>query len=311
MTEEELFAGLFRGRDDVIGKAAGTPRVERRPVTIVDYEGHLYGDAYGIGIYPMLDDNTCWFGAVDLDEPDFELARMMQELLPGQSWLERSKSGNAHVWVFFERPCPAWAIRTLLRRATQSVGRPDVEIFPKQDALRKDMVGNFINLPWHGEDRPILLDDGTPADRTWWLMKAGQTLQDPDAWIRRARKRGGLPPEEREASTEWGEQPNLHMCAEYILTHKHDNPLTPGHRSVVLFNVARQLLNWRDCTEEEARRWVHELNDAATSPAPEFEVNRQFDNARDGRWTGTGCDDPVMTPYVDPACPIARGRCGR
>jgi len=318
MSEVEQFARLFRGRTDALGTGDKPPKVQRREVTIVDYEGHLAGDGNGIGIYPMLDSNEVWFCAIDLDEPNFDLARTMQKLIPGQSFIERSRSGNAHVWAFFEQPCPAWAVRTILRGATQSIGRPDVEIFPKQDGLRKDMIGNFITLPYHGDSRPVLtnpLPDGGNWDeelpRERFIAAAQQGLHDPDAWVRRARALGGQPPSEREPSTEFGEQPNLHMCAEFIMEHRFDNPLTPGHRSVVLFNCARQFLNWRDCTIEEARRWVHEINDAATSPAPRHEVDRQFDNALAGKWTGTGCDDPVMQPYVHPDCPIAKGEVGR
>lgn len=308
------FERLFRGRKDVLGHAKGYagPTSEHRELTLKDYADHLAGRDTGIGVYPMLDDNTCWFGAIDLDEPDFDLARLMQKLIPGRSWVERSKSGNAHVWVFFSDPAPAWAVRAILRGATESVGRPEVEVFPKQDALREGMVGNFINLPFHGHDRPILHPgENTPIFLADFLGVALDELQDPDAWARRARSVGAQPPEEREAQSEFGQQANLHMCAEYILERMHDNPIIPGHRSVVLFNVARQLLNWREATIEEARRWVHELNEAGTSPAPQREVDRQFDNALEGRFTSTGCDDPVMRPYVHPDCPIARGEVGR
>jgi hypothetical protein len=319
MSDVEQFARLFRGREDVIGHAKGYngPISEKRPVTLVDYESHLAGDGVGIGIYPMLDDDTCWFAAIDLDEPDFELARTMQKLIPGQSWIERSKSGNAHVWVFFDQPAEAWAVRSILRGATQSVGRSEVEVFPKQDGLRADMVGNFINLPYHGDTRPMLYEapeyapPGDLQDVTLASFLKSIEFQNPEAWVRRARAIGGQPPSEREPGTEFGQQPNLHMCAEYIMEHRFDNPLTTGHRSVVLFNLARQFLNWRDCTVQEARRWVHEMNDAATAPAPEGEVDRQFDNALSGKWTGTGCDDPVMAPYVHPDCPIAKGEVGR
>lgn len=308
------FASLFRGRTDAYGKASGTPRVERGDFSeaqwLLFYEGHLAGEGVGIGVFPMLDTAEVWFGAIDLDEPNFDLARSMQTLIPNQSWIERSKSGNAHVWVFFERPCPAWAVRTILRGATESVGRKDVEIFPKQDGLREGMLGNFINLPYHGEERPILCRQADfPLGE--FLIEAEGSRQDPDAWVRRARALGGQPPSEREATSEFGEQANLHMCAEHIMQHRDDNPLQPGHRAVVLFNVSRQFLNWRDATAEEARAWVHEINDAGVQPAPRQEVDRQFDNALAGRWTGTGCDDPVMAPYVHPDCPIAKGEVGR
>jgi hypothetical protein len=179
-----------------------------------------------MGIFPMLDDNTVWFGAVDLDEPNFELARQMQTLIPGASWLERSRSGNAHVWVFFEQPAPAWAVRAVLRGATQAVGRPDVEVFPKQDRLREGMVGNYINLPLFGDERPIL-ESGPGDPEKWWEWEKRTVLemmydkrQDPAAWERRARALGAVPPSEREATAEWGTQANLHRCADYIMRHR-------------------------------------------------------------------------------------------
>jgi hypothetical protein len=36
----------------------------------------------------------------------------------------------------------------------------DVEIFPKQDALGDGELGNWINLPYFGGDRPAYGEDG-------------------------------------------------------------------------------------------------------------------------------------------------------
>lgn len=306
--ELEVFMGLFQGRQDAFGTGDGP--VERRPLTAAVYQAHLAGEPPGLGVFPMLDTNEVYFAAIDLDEPDFELARTMQKLIPGQSWIERSRSGNAHVWVFFERPAPAWAVRTILRGATEAVGRPDVEIFPKQDGLRKGGVGNFINLPYHGDDRPMLSPAWQPDD-PWYESLSGWLavvqLQDPEAWVRRARAIGGKPPEERERSSEWGTAPTLHMCAKKIIADKQTNPILPGHRHQVLFHVACQLLNWRECSEEEAWGWLEGLNAASPMPLPHGELERLFTNAVEGRFTFTGCDDPVMQPYVHPDCPIANG----
>lgn len=303
------FARLFHGRWDAIGLDRGG--VERRPVTLGDYEGHYAGHR-AVGIFPMLDDGTVWFGAIDLDEPDFELARQMQTLIPGASWIERSRSGNAHVWVFFEAPAPAWAVRTILRGATESVGRPDVEIFPKQDALKAGMVGNYINLPLFGDERPILgfeqFTDGTPtgpAERAFGVRAMIETRQAPADWERRARRLGGVPPAEREETSEWGESPTLHICAEYIIQRRESYPLAEGARHVVLFNLAKQLLNYREFDEREAWDYLREVNDASCHPLPQQEIRRLFGNAVDGRWTSTGCDDPQMVGYTHPDCPIA------
>lgn len=305
------FRALFTGREDVYGTNAGP--VEH--VTCLgelehNYKRHLTGEG-GIGIFPMRDDNTVLFAAIDLDEPNFELARTMQKLVPGQSWIERSRSGNAHVWVFFESPCPAWAARAILRGATEAVGRPDVEIFPKQDGLRKGGVGNYINLPYCGDDRPILSCNPhgqfhvTPLDE--FLSRAEWHRQDPEAWITRARKLGAKPPEERDTQTEWGTAPALHMCAKKIIAERFTNPLMRGHRHQVLFHLACQLLNYRDFDRDEAWEWLGEVNNAADVPLGDAELTRLFENAEQGQFTSTGCDDPVMQAYVHPDCKIANG----
>lgn len=298
---------FFAGRTDVYGTNAGP--VEHAEPTEAVYSRHLSGEA-GIGIFPMLDENTVCFAAIDLDEPNFELARTMQKLIPGQSWIERSRSGNAHVWVFFDYPCPAWAARTVLRGATEAVGRPDVEIFPKQDGLRKGGIGNYINLPYCGDERWMLdpdqpVDANLPLELTYFLTTAKR--QDPESWERRARQLGGKPPEERDRSSDWGTSPMLHICAKKIIEERETNPLTPGHRHQVLFHLACQLLNYRDFDEEEAWEWTKAVNEAATKPLLFHELERLFNNARDGQFTSTGCDDPVMQPYVHPDCPIANG----
>jgi hypothetical protein len=303
------FSQLFAGRTDALGFGEG--RVEKRPVTLRDYISHLEGDGNGIGIFPMRDDNTVLFSAIDLDEPNFALATTLRTLIPGESYVERSRSGNAHVWVFFSRACPAWAARGVLRGALDAVGRTEVEVFPKQDRLREDMVGNYINLPYHGTDRPVLWDDGSDMPQEEFIKLAGNGLQDPDAWERRARRLGYEPPEEREATAEWGTSPKLHMCAEHIIAHREDNPVTSGHRHQVLFHLACQLLNYSEFSQGEAWHYVQQVNAAGAPPLPANELQRMFDNAVDGRFTFTGCDDPVMQPYVHPDCPIAGGKAGR
>ena len=307
------FMELFSGRTDAFGTGDGP--VERREPTVATYMAHLAGEPPGLGIFPMRDDNTVLFAAIDLDEPNFELARTMQKLVPGQSWIERSRSGNAHVWVFFNGSVPAWVVRTILRGATEAVGRPDVEIFPKQDGLRPGGVGNFINLPYFGDTRPMLYEapeyapPGTLQEMTLtsFLKTAPERLQDPEAWERRARSIGGKPPEERERSSEWGTAPKLHMCAKKIMAERETNPVMPGSRHQVLFHVACQFLNWRDCDAQEAWEWVVEINEASPKPLSHNELDRLFQNAEQGQFTFTGCDDPVMQPYVHPDCPIAHG----
>jgi len=129
-----LFRSLFRGREDVYPrrfesrktgkggyapacgnewvrgvcekpriKCADCPNRRFLPVTEEVIRWHLCGrDATGrdfvMGIYPMLQDETCWFLAVDFDREDWQadavaFLEMCQQLaLPAA--LERSRSGN-------------------------------------------------------------------------------------------------------------------------------------------------------------------------------------------------------------------------
>ena len=97
----------------------------------------------------------------------------------------------------------------------------------------------------------------------------------------------------------------LHCCAVKILSERDENPIAEGGRSVVIFNVAKQLLNYRDLDEDEAFALLSDLNETALPPLPERELRRIFRSAIRGQYTSTGCDDPLFLPYADPACPIA------
>src|SRR5260370_9186593 len=82
-----------------------------RPLTDEVVRGHLVGD-HTIGIYPLLQDETCWFLAVDFDKKSWQrdatafLAVSCELNVPAA--LERSRPGNgAQRWSSFARPFPA------------------------------------------------------------------------------------------------------------------------------------------------------------------------------------------------------------
>src|SRR6266571_4363267 len=142
-TKIELFRSLFRGREDVYprrfesrrtGKSGYAPacanewirgvcekpRIKctdcpnRRflPVTDEVVGWHLSGrDDRGfnfvMGVYAILQDETCYFLAMDLDgeewQPDAAVFIETCRRLDVPAVLERSRSGNgSHVWFFFE-----------------------------------------------------------------------------------------------------------------------------------------------------------------------------------------------------------------
>lgn len=322
-SEAARFAGLFKGRDDAYGLGSG--RWVRKPLTLSHYEAHLRGFGDGLGVAPLRDDGTIRFAAIDLDEPDFDSAREMQEYLPGPSFIERSRSGNAHVLVFFDADVPAWPVRGILKAATEAAGKSSVEVFPKQDRLfpelRSDVrpeLGNYLNLAFHGKKRPIITftrGEGNALKHVEWTLEGFLNeaylhgLNKPRDWIKRADWLQIPSPDERlQGRSEFGTQKQLHVCAEHIIANREQNPVMEGHRNVVYFSLAKMLLNYESMDDDEAWYFMRLVNDASPDRVDERELRRIFSNARVKGMTSTGCDDPLMSPYVHPDCPIIRRR---
>ena len=209
----DSFRALFSGLDTAYGTGKGS--WVKRPPTREDYLKHLEGKGPGIGIGPLRPDNTVTFAAIDLDEPDFEAARQMQKYIPGTSFIERSRSGNAHVWVFFSAPIEAWVPMGILKMATEAAGKSHVEVFPKNHDFAMVKLGNYINLPYHGDDRPVLVD-GDEYALDEFLQEAEQSLNDPAEWIKKARWLQIVKPKPRNEGN-FGTQPHLHLCAAHII----------------------------------------------------------------------------------------------
>jgi hypothetical protein len=117
-------------------KCADCPNRRFLPVTDEVIRWHLSGrDAEGLpfvaGVYPLLQDETCFFLAVDFDtagwrEDAAALLEACQRLnLPAA--LERSRSGRgAHVWFSFEEAIPAaLGTQAILRANADGAGTPE------------------------------------------------------------------------------------------------------------------------------------------------------------------------------------------
>ena len=152
---------------------------------------HLTGEVH-LGLYPLLDGDTCHWLAADFDGP----AAMLDALsylkaaraVGVPAALEVSRSGiGAHVWVFFTGPVPAATARTLgsglLREAIALRGRMDLSsydrLFPSQDVLpASGSVGNLIAAPLQGRSRKdgatVFLDLGTlePHEDQWAYLSS-------------------------------------------------------------------------------------------------------------------------------------------
>lgn len=225
-----LFRSLFRGREDVYprrfesrktGKSGYQPACanewirglcdkrnvrcqdcpNRRFHTITDetIRWHLSGlDAAGapfvMGLYPLLQDDTCFFLAADFDKlnwrDDVSAVTETCHKLNLPVALERSRSGNGgHLWFFFDQAIPATLARkfgsTILTETMDR--RPDIGLdsydrfFPNQDTLPARGFGNLIALPLQKLPREqghsVFLDEqGVPMPDQWAFLASCSRL---------------------------------------------------------------------------------------------------------------------------------------
>lgn len=312
------FIDLFGGYEDskAIG-AFGTGKGQwiKRPLTPNDVIDHLQGKGAGIGVPPLRPDNTVVFAAIDLDEPDFEAAREMQEWIPGPSFIERSRSGNAHVWCFFERPVEAWVSMGILREVCKAAGKEHVEVFPKNHDFSRVKLGNYVNAPYHGDTRKVFMwNEGEHKSPLRWhsmemsselfISDATERKNNPDEWHKRAKWLLISEPVIKEPSQD--ARKTLHICAEHIIGRALDGsqPIPEGHRSAIFFALSSQLRQFEGMTDEDALSLLKQVNDVSPDPLDGRELLRIFNNA--GEFRSTRCDDPLVAPFTHPDCPIVR-----
>jgi superfamily II DNA or RNA helicase len=221
----ELFRSLFKGREDVFArrwqsttsgksgyqpicvnewavdlcdkrkfKCANCPNRMLKPLSDEDIYKHLEGkDVLArdvVGIYPMLQNETCNFLCADFDDESFEkdvtAFREVCEELEIPVSIERSRSGNgAHAWIFFDAPVPASSARKLgsgiLTKAMEKRGELSFKsydrLFPNQDTMPDGGFGNLVALPLQGLARKSgnsVFVDGQfrPYDDQWAYLSS-------------------------------------------------------------------------------------------------------------------------------------------
>lgn len=156
-------------------------------------DGVRTGD-FVAGVYPLLQDETCWFLAADFDKESWaDDARALLETCRSKgiaAALERSRSGNGgHVWLFFSEPVPARIARQLgAALITETMERrPEIgfasydRLFPNQDTMPVGGFGNLIALPLQRRAREkgnSSFVDGSlrPYDDQWAFLSSLPTL---------------------------------------------------------------------------------------------------------------------------------------
>jgi len=150
----QAFMDLFDGRKDVWGSVEGLSN--KQVVTKAHYLRHLEGKE-SLGIYMLMDDATCRFFAIDIDEKDIEKPLAIRKefaALGINSYMAFSRSKGYHVYCFADKESFAAVDARRLCHGILSKLEISAECFPKQDKLDEiTPYGNYINLPGFGSSR--------------------------------------------------------------------------------------------------------------------------------------------------------------
>ncbi len=234
MEKVKLYQSLFQGRSDVYarrfesaktGKSGYQPVCKNEwvpgvcnkpkvkcgdcssrcflPMTATVIENHLRGEEpcwngsrpFVAGIYPLLEDDSCKFLAVDFDDGNWldDAGAFMSACKAENVFasLERSRSGcGGHVWIFFDECIPAKLARelgsALMTKALDL--RPQIgmnsfdRFFPNQDYMPKGGLGNLIALPLQKKAREknhssfINPDTGDVYEDQWAYLSSIQKI---------------------------------------------------------------------------------------------------------------------------------------
>lgn len=267
----KLFRDLFKGRDDVYpkrwensktGKSGYSPACSNEwkpnvcekprikcgdcqyrsflPVSDQVVTNHLAGSdnprnqsaSFVIGVYPLTQDERCWFLAVDFDKAAWQrdvsafVAACKENAIPYS--IETSRSGKgAHVWLFFSYAVFAVEARKLgSYLLTQAMDKhPELgfesydRLFPNQDTLPRGGFGNLIALPLQKRPREqgnsVFVDDNfVPYPDQWAYLSTIKriTLVELDQLIGKAEQQNRILgvkfPIDEEGSEPWKISPS-------------------------------------------------------------------------------------------------------
>ena len=156
---------------------------------------HLRGNIV-VGIYPLLQDETCRFLAIDFDDDnwqsDIEAVREICKDNAIPAYVERSRSGNGgHLWIFFCENISAVTARKLGSCIITSAMNKRHELkfasydrlFPNQDTIPKGGFGNLIALPLQKKPREngnsmFVNEHFQPYEDQWEFLSSVKTISE-------------------------------------------------------------------------------------------------------------------------------------
>jgi len=260
MTPEDVrrFMLLYRANTRSFGNwdpRSRKTRTEKREVSHDDFVGHFEG-RLGIGCVPLRDDDTCYWGAIDIDnhgqKEDSDIKGVEQAVQAAGFPLVacRSKSGGVHLYAYFSEPVRASLVRRVLQLWADKLQVPGTDcLFPKHDRMNRDSesgelgLSNWINFPYFNEanktDRYAVVN-GKPVELAMFLDYSEgkrQTVSDMQRW----------------ANADHTEAPPC-LQAKFL------NGFTPGERNTGVYQIAVYCRK-KERDPEAAAKAAHELSE--------------------------------------------------
>lgn len=250
-------------------KISGDCKTLATPPTLDMWIAHLTGTV-GLGCVPIESTtDTCYWGVIDLDQYPMnfeELEKKLKQATEITYVICQSKSGGAHIFIFFSEPVPAQLVQAKLKNIAAAIGHPKAEIFPKQIVLEQGEHGNWLNMPYFGSTRKCY-HEGEWLGRTAFLdfaesrrMSMANLMDMEISKVKASRKKSDkkttiAPTHDREVQVirvkdiDWSEGP---PCQEQIIN---EGGLGKGERNTGLFGFGVQFRKRFDSKED----WSHAL----------------------------------------------------
>ncbi|MHC4116576.1 MAG: TOTE conflict system archaeo-eukaryotic primase domain-containing protein [Planctomycetota bacterium] len=318
-----IYRNLFTGLQNVYGTydhRTGRVRQAKEPVTDQVILAHLKGKQ-PYGVYLLVKD-TIRALAVDFDEDKLRspLAfRAEARRLGLSTYIERSKSKGYHVWMFFvEKGVLARKARLVAGYILTAIGKPNIEIFPKQDALDENTsYGNFINAPLFGalvpKGKTVFVHPAEPREvypDQWELLGGVQGIEERilddvirnyDLDLKQQANDLDRPAKPADSTKSVPQAFGLPLCAQRMLT----DGVTSQQR-VSCFRLAVNLRRAGippDLTLTMLLAWARKNRPQdGKRIITEAEIKNQVKDAYEKPYRSCGCEDPAVAPYCDKRC---------
>ena len=149
--------GQFKKNDSRVSvKVEGKPWVEHKPLQKQLWENHLMGIGVSLGVFPLTDEGTCKWGAIDIDVDGLDYEELLKKIREFKLPLImfRSKSGRAHVYLFMKNFTSAEEVRLVMKKFASKLGLADKldRIYPMQTELGEKDTGSWLNLPYFNHE---------------------------------------------------------------------------------------------------------------------------------------------------------------